>query len=134
MICWSKFTIFQFLCQKKILFFREFEFLKFSSIPRHWDDLNVYNATLTHKINNKFHPFTNAEFGLMDHPRFGSIVTAIALKDIDVGTELFLDYSYDVNNTLIKKFVPWYVQQFKATVEYLRKEQVGEDVSNLPVP
>ena len=70
----------------------------------------------------------------MDHPRFGSIVTAIALKDIDVGTELFLDYSYDVNNTLIKKFVPWYVQQFKATVEYLRKEQVGEDVSNLPVP
>ena len=107
---------------------------KFSSIPRHWDDLKVYNATLTHKINNKFRPFTNAEFGLMDHPRFGSIVTAIALKDINVGTELFLDYSYDVNSTLIKKLVPWYIQQFKATAEYLRKEQEGDDVSNLPIP
>ena len=107
---------------------------KFFSVPTYWDDLNVYNASLTHKINNRFHPFINAEFNLMDHPRFGTIVTAVATKDVNVGTELFLDYGYNVNSTQIKLVAPWYVEQYKATVEYLRKEQIGDDVSALPIP
>ena len=47
------------------------------NIPPWLDDIQLYNATLAHKVNNKFPPFTNCAFGSMEHPRFGAIGTYI---------------------------------------------------------
>ena len=46
----------------------------FINIPPSWDDLNIYNASMAQKVNNKFHPFTNSRFGFLEHPRFGKLI------------------------------------------------------------
>ena len=103
------------------------------NIPPNWDDINLYNATLAQKVNNKFEPFTNSYFGFMEHPRFGSIVTVVALKNIKAGEEIFLDYGYAKDNST-RKSVAWYVEQYEATKVFLQKIKNGEDVSHLPLP
>ena len=51
-----------------------------TDIPKEFDDINIYNATLAHKTNNNFGSFTNAKFWSMEHPRFGLIVSVIAKR------------------------------------------------------
>jgi hypothetical protein len=81
-------------------------------IPPEWDDLNLYNATLGHKVNNKFAPEINANFGQMEHPRFGAIVMVYATKIITEGEEILLDYEYPFSR-LAKELAPWYFEQLK---------------------
>jgi hypothetical protein len=103
------------------------------NIPPEWDDINLYNATLAHKVNNKFEPFTNADFSFMEHPRFGVMVSIFAIKNITAGEEIFLDYTYAVN-AIGKKMVPWYFQQREDSNKYSELLDKGEDVSHLPHP
>ena len=104
------------------------------NIPPWLDDIQVYNATLAHKVNNKFPPFTNCVFGAMEHPRFGAIVTVTATKFIKAGEEIYVNYGYAVNATNIKALSPWYDEQYRATKEYLAKLEAGEDMSAIPIP
>ena len=56
--------------------------------------LDQYCATLAHKANHSFTP--NTRWGRLDHPRFGQVVTIIAIKDIQVGEEVSVNYKYPV--------------------------------------
>jgi hypothetical protein len=51
-----------------------------SDIPQEFDNLNIYNATLAHKTNNNFGSYINAKFWGMEHPRFGLIVSVVAIR------------------------------------------------------
>lgn len=104
------------------------------NIPPWLDDIQLYNATSAHKVNNKFPPFTNSVFGAMEHPRFGAIVTVAATKHIPAGDEIYVNYGYAVNATNIKLMSPWYDEQYLATKAYLAKVEAGEDVTGLPIP
>ena len=64
------------------------------NIPPWENDLNVYNATLAHKVNNEFEPRINALFGSIEHPRFGFIPAVLSSRDIRKDEEILLDYGY----------------------------------------
>ena len=38
--------------------------------------------------------FMNCKFGFAQHPRFGFIGSVVAIKDIQAGEELLVDYEY----------------------------------------
>ena len=80
-------------------------------IPPVWDDLNLYNATLGHKVNHKFCPMTNAKFGFTEHPRFGAIISVYATKNIKHGQEIFVDYGY--KDSIDQSLAPWYYKSAK---------------------
>ena len=103
-------------------------------IPPYLDDINLYNATLAQKVNNKFKPFINAAFGNIEHPRFGAIVTVWAIKDIKAGEEIFLNYGYNAKAESTRELFSWYADQYEETQAYLAKIKNGEDVSHLPIP
>ena len=65
------------------------------NIPKKYQSLDVYNATLGHLINHS--PKPNTWFGMIDHPRFGKIRSIILLEEIKTGQELFADYGYIQN-------------------------------------
>ena len=77
-------------------------------IPPFWNDLKRYNATLAHYANHQFEPKTNVQLGIIDHPRFGKIHCLVASKTIRKGQEIFLDYSFDVNDVISQRLFPWY--------------------------
>ena len=63
--------------------------------PHLGNDLLKYNATLGHKLNHSFEP--NTEFVLFSvHPILGTIMSLSALEDIPAGTELTVNYGYDL--------------------------------------
>ena len=66
----------------------------FIDFPPWESDLNYYNATLAHKVNNDFAPKINAILGSIDHPRFGLIPTVITTKTIAKDEEILVDYEY----------------------------------------
>jgi histone-lysine N-methyltransferase SETD7 len=63
-------------------------------VPEDMRRLDQYCATLAHKANHSFLP--NTRWGRLDHPRFGLVVTIIAIKPILVGEELTVNYKYPV--------------------------------------
>ena len=80
-------------------------------IPPWKDDLNLYNATLAHKVNNAFWPQKNAEFASIEHPRFGLIPCVKTIKNVRKDEEIFLDYGYDKVNAGDAKTHQWYFDQ-----------------------
>ena len=56
--------------------------------------LDQYCATLAHKTNHSLTP--NTRWGRLDHPRFGMVVTIIAIKTIQMGEELTVNFKYPV--------------------------------------
>ena len=80
-------------------------------IPPWKDDLNLYNATLAHKVNNAFWPQKNAEFASIEHPRFGLIPCVKTIKNVRKDDEIFLDYGYDKVNAGDAKTHQWYFDQ-----------------------
>jgi len=63
--------------------------------PELGNDVAKYNATLGHKLNHSFEP--NVEFYLFSvHPVLGTIMSLSALEDIPAGSELTVNYGYDL--------------------------------------
>merc|ERR1712110_21506 len=60
-------------------------------VPKsHWDIVK-YRATLGHKANHSFKYF-NSEYGMAYHPRYGSIRSIVAIRNIIKGEEILVDY------------------------------------------
>ena len=65
-------------------------------------NLNLYNATFAHMANHRDGKFSNANFGFLEHPRFGPILCIFATKSINANEEIFVDYRYDkIKNFLL---------------------------------
>ena len=64
-------------------------------VPPHYSDIINYRSSLGHKVNNKLdEDEINAEFGIMNHPRFGLVQCIRSIRDIEPGEEIFVDYGY----------------------------------------
>ena len=89
-------------------------------IPLKCRSVDVYRATLAHKICHSFEP--NAAYGHATHPRFGLIRSAVAERDIEQGEEVFCDYKY----SLSKDVPEWYVEALQCQMSKLgmSKEQI----------
>jgi len=61
-----------------------------------------YRATLGHKACHDFAK-KNAAFQEFEHPRFGCIMSVVALRDIEAGEEVFVSYNYCIGSA-----PPWY--------------------------
>jgi len=59
-------------------------------IPESLRSLTAYCATLAHKANHSFTP--NCRWGRIDHPRFGCIISLVALKNCFPGDEITVNY------------------------------------------
>ena len=62
-------------------------------IPEGYRSVEDYRTTLGHNVNHMFDEHTNVEFDFVDHPVFGVIVCLLAIKDIEVEEELFVNYN-----------------------------------------
>ena len=65
-------------------------------IPESLRNINLYCATLAHKINHSFKP--NCKFGRYHHPIFGTIPCVSTLQFIPMGSELFTYYNYPLDD------------------------------------
>ncbi|XP_023322361.1 histone-lysine N-methyltransferase SETD7 isoform X2 [Eurytemora carolleeae] len=63
-------------------------------IPEHLTNLDRYQATLGHKVCHSFDPNSNTDLFL--HPRFGLIRCIVTIKNIEAGSEVTINYSYDM--------------------------------------
>jgi len=61
-----------------------------------------YRATLGHKACHDFAK-KNAAFQEFEHPRFGCVMSVVALRDIKPGEEVFVSYNYCIGSA-----PPWY--------------------------
>ena len=61
-----------------------------------------YRATLGHKACHSFEK-KNAVFKEFEHPRFGRIMSVVAIRDIEPSEEVFVSYNYCVSLA-----PPWY--------------------------
>ena len=64
-------------------------------VPPKYSRIVDYRSSLGHKVNHNFESKkVNAEFGLMEHPRFGIVRCIRSTRSIGVGEEIFVDYGY----------------------------------------
>jgi len=76
------------------------------------NDLNVYRATLGHKINHNFW-FYNAGYVANFHPRFGLLAAVKSLRNIKAGQEILCHYDLQFHEAH-----PWYQEMWRTEVEY----------------
>jgi len=74
----------------KVHFSTEFDI----DIPDDMRRTDQYCSTLAHKANHSFTP--NTKWGRMDHPKFGMVVTLLALRSITEGEEITVNYNYNL--------------------------------------
>merc|ERR1719273_272434 len=67
-------------------------------IPVDYVNLHQYCATLGHKACHTFGKRKNARFECLWHPRFGSIMSVVALRTISRDEEILVNYNYDLKN------------------------------------
>lgn len=92
--------------------------------PELGNDVNKYNATLGHKLNHKFEP--NVEFFLFSvHPVLGTIMSLSALEDIPAGTELTVNYGYDLKEDPDQP--EWFKEQW---IGFYGEEIEKEDINH----
>ncbi len=107
-------------------------------IPRGKENLSTYTATLGHKACHSFTP--NAGFCELHHPRFGSIMSVVAKRDIARGEEVLVSYNYSIH------LAPdWYRDLFfvhlrcterwsEADIYQWAKRRARESGGHVPVP
>ena len=79
-------------------------------IPDECISLDVYKATMGHKACHSFKA-KNAAFEDIYHPRFGKVMSIVALRDIEADDEILVNYNYEV------VLAPdWYKEQWNAHV------------------
>ena len=60
-------------------------------------DLSLYNATLAHVASHTHGNQNNANFGFLDHPRFGPIMCLFANEPIKANEKILIDYRYTLH-------------------------------------
>ncbi len=78
------------------------------TIPREFWTLDRYRATLGHKANHGFGASVNAAFDSVFHPSYGIIRGIVALKRIEKGEEILVDYGYETEKGAL--LPDWYVK------------------------
>ena len=87
-------------------------------IPDKWSNLNAYRATLGHKCCHSFK--FNARFVELYHPRFGPIMSIVAVSPIRTNQEVLVSYNYRICQA-----PTWYVNLW---FKHLREDQnLSED-------
>ena len=77
-------------------------------IPVPYWNISAFRQSLGHKLNHSFKRL-NTKFGRAYHPRFGNTRAIVAIKDIQRGEELLVDYGYELGS-----YVPsWYSALYK---------------------
>ncbi|XP_047126209.1 histone-lysine N-methyltransferase SETD7 isoform X1 [Hydra vulgaris] len=85
-------------------------------VPKPWNDLKFYKASLGHKANHSFKP--NCMYDRFNHPRFGKIKCIRTISFVQPGDELFVEYGYD--HLKLDTDAPLWYQ--KALVEHLNNK------------
>ncbi len=95
-------------------------------LPPPMDDWSQNMVTSAWKTNNGFAPDTHTYFHDVEHPRFGLVPAISALKDVDAGVELLIDYQYNVEseNTTDTGNHAWW---FQARREHFAKLAAKEE-------
>ena len=83
--------------------------LVFNVMKPYWN-LTEFRAALGHKANHNFD--SSAHFATGFNPRFGFCVVVVADKRIKTGDEVFVDYSYDSENSTVPE---WYANLYSET-------------------
>jgi histone-lysine N-methyltransferase SETD7 len=65
-------------------------------IPKGFENVEIYSATLGHKTNHSFDP--NCEWIIVEHPRFGLIRGLRSQKDIQKDEELLINYTMNLGD------------------------------------
>jgi len=82
-------------------------------IPPKFSNIVDYRSSLGHKVNHNFSSRkVNAEFGLMNHPRFGLVRCVRSTRAIGVGEEIFVNYGYGTDES-DEGHPMWYQQGLK---------------------
>jgi len=76
-------------------------------IPEDMRSVTQYCATLAHKANHSFTP--NCRWGRVDHPRFGLIISLVALRDCAPGEEVTVNYRLPLHLAPV-----WYKDCYRA--------------------
>ncbi|XP_023325419.1 histone-lysine N-methyltransferase SETD7 [Eurytemora carolleeae] len=76
-------------------------------IPGEYQETRTYSATLGHKACHSFGREKNAMFHEFEHPRFGSIMSVVAVKPIYKDEEILVSYNYNICHA-----PPWYQEQW----------------------
>jgi len=91
-------------------------------VPKPFDQLDKYCASVGHKCNHSFTP--NAKYDLYDHPRFGFIRCIRSLeRQILPDEEIFVCYAYSVKNG-VPEGPDWYLKQWE---EFVNSPQVHSE-------
>ena len=92
-------------------------------IPDEMTDLNVYSATLGHKSNHSFGDSVNAQFTVLEHPRFGLICAVRTKRKVQKGEEILVNYSLGMWDA-----PEWYKALF---VDHCRRDKKMSDTEIL---
>ena len=66
-------------------------------IPDEFVSIDNYKATLGHKACHSFElACKNSKFECIWHPRFGHIMSIVALRNIEQDDEILVNYNYDI--------------------------------------
>ena len=109
------------MSQKYTISFDDYTDTEVDIPPEYWS-IEKYRATLGHKVNHSFKK-ANTVFGNAIHPRFGSILTVFATKDIKKGEEILVDYRYGYDSVVDL----WYAKLYE---DEMGKPFPGKNVLN----
>ena len=70
-------------------------------IPVPYWNISAFRQSLGHKLNHSFKRL-NTKFGRAYHPRFGNTRAIVAIKDIQRGEELLVDYGYQKHGNEVR--------------------------------
>ena len=93
-------------------------------VPPPFDDWSVNSATAAWKTNNGFNPDAHTYFHDVEHPRFGLIPAITAMREVEAGEELLIDYGYsDLHENFTDSNHYWYYQAKKEHYAKLEMEK-----------
>ena len=79
------------------------------------------NSANLFQVNHSFEP--NAQYGAIDHPRFGVIASVVSRRPIKKGEEIFTNYNYPSDILASKIGLNWY-SELKEELSVALKEEI----------
>ena len=92
-------------------------------VPSHYSNIVDYRSSLAHKVNFKWNVAElNGEFADMNHPRFGSVMCILSIRDIEAGEEIYIDYGYG------KEEEDWHPKWYKNILRNINDKEENADL------